>query len=221
MKKRLFAGVLVVILGLSTSCGNASNVSADTTQASVASETSKADLETETTTETENEDSMGSLDAIGDVEVDKGLFNVTLTIPKDFVGETTQEKIDSSVAEKGYKSGTLNEDGSVTYVMSKSQHEELVSAIKESIDEGLAEMVGSESTPNITEIKANDNYTKFTVVTKNAEPDLGEAFAVLQLYMYGGMYGIFAGEPTDNVEVEFVNADTGEVIDSANSANAN
>ena len=31
------------------------------------------------------------------------------------------------------------------------------------------------------------------------------------------MYGIFAGEEADNVHVDFVNADSGEIISSANS----
>lgn len=58
---------------------------------------------------------------------------------------------------KGYKSGTLNGDGSVTYVMNKDQHNELMKGIKESIDSSMAEMIGSESTPNITDVQANSS----------------------------------------------------------------
>ena len=39
----------------------------------------------------------------------------------------------------------------------------------------------------------------------------------MALYMYGGMYGIFAGEKVDNVQVDFVNADSGEIISTGNS----
>ena len=102
--------------------------------------------------------------------------------------------------------------------MNKEQHNELMVGIKESIDTSLAEMVGSENTPNITEVKANDDYTSFTITTKNTEPDLTESFSVLGLYMYGGMYAIFNGETVDNIHVDFVNADTGEIISSSNSA---
>ncbi len=35
--------------------------------------------------------------------------------------------------------------------------------------------------------------------------------------MYGGMYGVFSGEKPENVHVEFVNADSGEVISSGDS----
>ena len=126
--------------------------------------------------------------------------------------------IDKSVKEKGYKSGTLNSDGSVTYVMNKEQHNELMKGIKESIDNSMAEMIGSENTPNITDVQANDDYTSFTVTTKSTELGLAESFSVMAFYTYGGMYAIFNGETADNIHVDFVNADTGEVISSANSS---
>lgn len=37
-------------------------------------------------------------------------------------------------------------------------------------------------------------------------------------YMYGGMYNIFNGTPVENVHVDFVNADSGEIMDSADSS---
>ena len=46
---------------------------------------------------------------------------------------------------------------------------------------------------------------------------MSESFSVMALYMYGGMYGIFSGEEVDNVHVDFKNADSGEIISSANS----
>ena len=160
---------------------------------------------------------MKELEALGDVNVDKGLFNVTLNIPKDYVGETTQKELDEVAKEKGFKSITLNSDGSATYVMTKAQHEELLAGIRESINSSLKEMVGSEEYPNITKIEANEDFTSFTVTTKNQEPDFSESFGILALYMYGGMYGVFSGEKPENVHVDFVNADSGEVISSSNS----
>ena len=40
----------------------------------------------------------------------------------------------------------------------------------------------------------------------------------MAFYTYGGMYAIFNGETVDNIHVDFVNTDTGEVISSANSS---
>ncbi len=173
---------------------------------------------TESSPEAEmSDDDMKGLNAIGDIDVDKGLFNVTMTLPKDFIGDVTQEYLDEYAAERGYKSATLNSDGSVTLKLTKAQHEEILAETRASIDDSLAKMIGSPETPNITDIKANDNYTVFTITTKNTELDFGEAFLVLSLYASGGMYGIFSGEDVDNIRVDYVNAETGEIISSANS----
>lgn len=219
MKKKILAVLLTmtVMTTVLAGCGSKSGDAEQSTAPVVENQTEQA-VDNGTGTEAEStDDGMEQLEAIGDVDVDKGLFNVTLTIPKDFVGDTTQEKLDESVKENGYKSATLNSDGSVTYVMTKAQHEEMLEGIRESLDQSLSEMIGSSDYPNITNVEHNDDYTSFTITTKNAEPDLSESFSVMALYMYGGMYGIFSGEEVDNVHVDFKNADTGEIIGSSNS----
>ena len=219
MKKRALAIILTLAICLSALSGCGSQVEEAKPEAvkSTTAETEKSsEPETEETTET-SDDGMKELEALGDVNVDKGLFNVTLNIPKDYVGETTQKELDELAKEKGFKSITLNSDGSATYVMNKAQHEELLSGIRDSINSSLQEMVGSEEYPNITKIEANEDFTSFTVTTKNQEPDFSESFGILALYMYGGMYAVFSGDEVENVHVDFVNADSGEVISSSNS----
>lgn len=219
MKKKVLAAFMSVVIctAMFTACGQKAG---DTDQGTVPVAENQTNQSTETAESSEadsSDDGMSQLEAIGDVDVDKGIFDVTLTIPKDFVGDTTQEKLDESVKEKGYKSATLNSDGSVTYVMTKAQHKEMMDGITESINNSLAEMAGSEDYPNITSVTANSDFTSFTITTKNAEPDMMESMSVLALYMYGGMYAIFNGETADNIHVDFVNADSREVISSANS----
>jgi ABC-type Na+ efflux pump permease subunit len=209
MKNRVIAIILMGVLCVSMFSGCGSTEVQDTQAESAAVEETTENVEVEGESE---------LDALGDLEVDKGLFNVTLTIPKDWTGDVTQEELDETVKEKGYKSATLNSDGSVTYVMTKSQHKEMLDGIAESINASLEEMVGSEDYPNVTAVTANDDFTGFTITTKNEEPDLSESFAVMALYTYGGMYAIFSGEEVDNIHVDYVNDVSGEVISSANSS---
>ena len=140
-----------------------------------------------------------------------------LTIPADYVGETTQEEINQIVEEKGYKSITLHDDGSATYVMTKSQHEEMMSEMTTQINTYLSDMVGSEDYPNITKIEANEDFTSFTIATTSTELGLNESFSVLVFYMYGGMYNIFNGTEVENIAVDFINEATGQIINSANS----
>ena len=216
MKKVLVMIMTMSILGcLVAGCGSKS-ASADKEQ-SASEETQDSSADAMQATESSTEMDMSQLEALGDVEVDKGVFDVTLYIPKDFAGDTTQQELDESVKEKGYKSATLNSDGSVTYVMTKAQHKEMMDGITDSINQSLSEMVGSEDYPNFTDIKANDDFTSFTITTKSTELGLDESFSVINFYMYGGMYAIFNGTHADNLHVDFVNEATGEVIDSANS----
>ena len=217
--KKVLAIILTFAISLSALSGCGSQVEEAKPEAvkSTTLETEKSsEPEAEETTEN-SDDGMKELEAIGDVNVEKGLFNVTLNIPRDYVGETTQKELDELAKEKGFKSITLNSDGSATYVMNKAQHEELLSGIRDSINSSLQEMVGSEEYPNITKIEANEDFTSFTVTTKNQEPDFAESFGILALYMYGGMYAVFSGDEVENVHVDFVNADSGEVISSSNS----
>ena len=72
--------------------------------------------------------------------IEKGLFDVTLNVPAEYIDEgITQEQLDRTVKEeKELKSATLNNDGSVTYVMSKSQHKKMMEEIKENLDNSLS-----------------------------------------------------------------------------------
>lgn len=205
MKKNLLALLLVASMVLSA-CG--------TTDPAETTETNSTEA-----VSTETAGDLSELDALGDVEVEKNLFNVTITIPADYVGEeATQADLDEVCEAKGYKSITLNEDGSATYVMTKEQHKEMMEETRTLINDSLNEMIGSESYPNITAIEANDDYTEFVVTTKSVELDMAESFSVMGFYLYGGLYAIYNGVEVDNISVKFVNADTGNVISEANSS---
>lgn len=206
MKKNLFIPLIVIAMLSISACG-----SKNTPETSATTETSAAAALSE---ETENR---SELDAIGDVEVEQRLFDVKLEIPADFAGEQTQEELDQLAKENDYKSITLNADGSATYVMTKKQHGEIMKQMAESINTSLSELIGSEDYPNFTNVSTNDTFTEFQITTKSEELDMGESFSVLMFYMYGGMYHIFNGTPVDNVNIKFINADTGTVISESNS----
>ena len=75
-----------------------------------------------------------------------------------------------------------------------------------------------EDYPNFTDIKTNSDFTNFTVTTTASELDLTDSVSVMAFYMYGGMYAIFNGNDSANIHVDFVNADSGEIIDSSDSS---
>lgn len=207
MKKKAAILLLSTILALSA-CGNSD-------QGEVLRYTGEANADTQESSSSDSD--VSDLDALGQIEVDEGLFDVELTIPSDYVGEQTQADLDALAKEYGFKSIVLNADGSATYTMTKKQHKELLREYRAQINGTLDEMIGSEDYPNFTKIEANDNFTEFTITTKSTELDLSESFSVIAFYIYSGMYNVFSGEEVDNVSVTFVNEETGEVISTSNS----
>ena len=153
------------------------------------------------------------------VETDRGLFDVTVTLASSYAEGITQEELDATVAEKGFKSATLNDDGSVTYVMTRDQHAQLMEETRASIERSLSEIPNSEDYPNVTAVEHSDDFTSFSVTTTSSELTFKETLMTLSLYIFGGMYSNFNGTPVDNIHVDFINADTGEVIQSADSRN--
>ena len=206
MKKK-FVTCLLIGSFLLAGCGSATSQ-----DVSASKEQTDKTVETSSVSETS-----ADLEAVGDVNVDKGALSVTITLPAEFIGDTTQEELDTAAKEIGYKV-TLNDDGSATYVMTKKQHKQLMQEYKNNLNEFMSEMIGSEDYPNITNVTANDDFSSYTITTTNTEPDLNESFSVISLYTMSGIYHIFNGTTIDNVHVDFVNADSGQVISSADSS---
>lgn len=209
MKRRMIALTLALLLVLSLAgCGSSKPQTSATTQA-----TTDSTISTETTT------GFDDLEALGEMEVDQNLFTVEITVPAEFIDEgTTQESLDTQVSASGYISATLNDDGSVTYVMTKAAHNEMMNGIRDTLQQSLSEMVGSEEFPSFTKVEANDDFTQFTIETTSTELGLVESFSVLGFYMFGGMYHAFNGTQVDDIAVTFINADTGETVGEAHSS---
>lgn len=213
MKKKLAMLLLTGVLALS-SCGNNTDQDSSSKQSFEPSESSNSE---ESFADFQESSSSDDLDAIGQIDVEEGIFDVELTIPADFIGEQTQSDLDETAKEYGFKSIILNSDGSATYTMTKQQHEKLMEEYRTQLNNTLNELVGSEDYPNFTAIEANENFTEFTITTKSTELDMTESFSVIAFYMLGGWYNAFNGEEVSNISVTFVNATTGEVISTSNS----
>ena len=214
MNRKLLILSLLAALSLGVSaCGDKEGGS-DSSGSAQQQESSEPSSITEESKELESETSS---EESGKIEVEENIFSVELTIPADFVGEQTQEDLDKISEENGFKSVVLNEDGSATYTMTKKQHEDMLSEMKQQLNASLEELIGSEDYPNFTKIEANDNFTEFTITTKSTELDMAESFSVMAFYMYGGMYNVFSGDEVDNINVKFINESTGKLIVESNS----
>ena len=148
------------------------------------------------------------------VEVDKGLLNVEVHLPVTYFDGQTPEEIKAEAKELGYKDCIVHEDGSVTYKMSKSKHEEMLDAYKKAFDESIAATIIEEEGV-VKDIKYNNNLSKIDVYLDEARYDEWDGFSILGYYMMGGYYQMYEGSDTENIDVvvNAINADTKEIID--------
>ena len=149
------------------------------------------------------------------VQVDKGLLNVEVTLPAAmFEGED----LDSSIAEaekEGIKV-TRNDDGSVTYKMSKGRHKEMMKEMETELQKTIEDTKNGEDYPSVKEVSHNKDYSEFTLeVEREAYENSFDGFAVFGLGLSGMFYQLFNGVDPEKYEVKILVKDTstGEVFD--------
>lgn len=197
------------------------SVEAQETVIEIITETEEMTVEepvTEAETEEEIEDEgWDKLDALGKIETENGILTATITIPADLAGDVTQEDLDAK-AGVSYIYGKKNDDGSVTYKMTKAQHKAMLDTLTKSFEESFAGYVEGDDYA-FTKIEHNKDFTQFEVTCSVSKLGLAESFSALAFYMTGGMYGVFSGEKPEKVIVNFYGPD-GQLISTADSSKA-
>lgn len=158
------------------------------------------------------------LAAIGDVQVENGVMTVSLNVPADLAQNITQEIIDAGIGTQ-YQAAFRNQDGSITYKMTKEQHQAMLEQLAVSFDNSLQEMIDNENY-TISNITRNNDFTVFDITLDGAEPSISDSYAAFGLYMYGGLYGVFNGKRPEHVIVNYLDSN-GNLIDSDDSATMN
>lgn len=219
VKKLISIGLVLVLAVSFVGCNGAASSSA-ASSAPVSSIVSSSVSASAANSDSELQEARDTLEALGDIKVEKNAENIKITLPAQFIGKQTQEELDQMAAMRGMQSITLNQDGSATYVMNESQHKEFLKQTADSINQSLKGMFPAQDMPNIISAEANADFTHFTVTTTSTEVSMDESLIAMPLYIFGGMYAIFNGTVDDssfNIQVDFVNADTGAILQTANS----
>ena len=110
----------------------------------------------------------------------------------------------------------LKADGSAAFTLTHDSFEQLLERYRNTIDTGLQGLIEDQgSMINIIDIKADKDYSDFTVTLDNGEFTIMDGFSVIYYYMYGGIYNAFLGNPEKKIAVTFVDKDgnTIETID--------
>lgn len=165
----------------------------------------------------------GTAQTTNTLKAEENLLSVELTIPASLVDDDTAT-LDEEAKSAGVKEITKNDDGSITLKMSKSAHKKLLDEFKAGIDESITEILNDKETyPSLTEITYNDDLTEFTVKVDSNTFGGFEGLSALALYIGGNVYQALNAAPEDQIKtiVNFVNKDTGEIIETGDSSEMN
>lgn len=180
-------------------------------------------------------DSASSEESTSDssLEVEKKLLTVEITLPASMfdsdsevaesgeetasddveIHETPEEYCNRIVKEDGYLSAVPNTDGSVTLTMTKTKHSEMMAEMKQSIDDNIQKSIGDDGFQSIKEVTYNDDVTEFTVkVDREAFEGSWDGLSALTYAFCGAAYQYYSGVSDPRVVVNYIDADTGEVI---------
>ncbi len=150
------------------------------------------------------------------VNVNKGILNVEITLPALFF---EGQDIDQTIAEakkEGVSEVIANNDGSLTYKMSKSKHKEMIANLETSLVESIEEIKNSEDYSSIKDLTHNKSLTEFTlVVDKKIFENSFDGFATISLGIVGMYYQLFNGADSNEYTVTiFIQDETSnEVFD--------
>ena len=208
--KRILAILMVLAMTLSLcACGGGEKSPAQESTSSTNQETMEASDES-----TESVEGAEEVDD-GGIEVDEGLLSVEVTLPASFFEEETPEEIKAAAEENGFKECIVNEDGSVTYKMSKAKHKEMLEEMKASMDESIDEMInGEDAVESFVKIEYKDEFSSFDVYVNPELYTEWDGLYVLAFYLSGAYYQAFDGKDVEKIDivVNFINNDTNEII---------
>jgi len=153
--------------------------------------------------------------AAGQIGVDKNLLTVELIFPASYFEDLNANTFDSEayIKENDFLSAKVQEDGSVSVLMTKSRHEELLNELSVSINSTITDYKNSLAYPYIKDIEHNEDYSSFTmkVNRKGYESDI--CFAETTLVINVAFYHMIAGIDT-KIQFTTIDFDTGEIITS-------
>ena len=190
MKKSLIlVPILIIALTVLAGCGKKEDASATVANTTVPATTAPATTATDITIPTPS--------VPIDIQVDKDLLDVTVTLPAGFTGSEEIKKQTIAEAKAEGIAVKENADGSVSYTMSKAKYEETMKTLEDSLTEGFDQLINDSEIKVFKSITANNDYTEIKVVVNKATYEEIKPF--FNIYLLGinigtGIYHVFNGK---------------------------
>ena len=155
------------------------------------------------------------------IQVEKNLLSVDVTLPALFAESEGEMGSLLEMNEEDKESGILkkvqNEDGSVTYTMSKAKHKKMMKEMRAGVADLKEELVNSTDFTSFKDITFDKKMQKIQVVVdREAFENSFDGFGVMGLGFYSLFYQVLDGQKSDKIQtvIEYVDETTNEVFES-------
>lgn len=204
-----------------TGCSGSSDETAEATSAEVGTDN------TDSATPEPEEGDGDVTENSGEIAVDEGLLSTEVRLPRDLftMGSEnpdelpTQEELQASIDEEGRDiEVSINDDGTVSYRMSRNEFNRFKDDLKASVDETIQTSINEES--NIYKsVTYTDDLKEFEVVVDRKTYENSMSFLGFGLLLSSGFYQAFTGVDESDVFIiiNYKDEKTGEVFDTYDS----
>lgn len=127
---------------------------------------------------------------------------VEITIPGFFFEEEMLDEIVAEMEAEGDKKVTLNDDGSLTYQMPKSEYKQFMKEMETETIAYLDEIKNSDDFISIKDITYKKDFSELTIVASQDDFENSfDSFAILGIGMTAMYYQVFDGNNFESVKV--------------------
>lgn len=150
------------------------------------------------------------------IKVDKGILSVKVTLPTSLFSDGDIEKTIADAKKEGVNEVIRNEDGSLTYVVSKAKYGEMMKSVKDSMNTTIDDLKTGKDFASIKDVAHNDSFSEFIVtVDKEAYNNSMDAFATMVIGLSSMLYQAFDGVSPENnkITIKLKDEKTGNVFD--------
>ena len=136
------------------------------------------------------------------IEVDKGIFNVEVTLPPELFEDEEVSHIEAEIKEDSNAEVIQNDDGSITFKMSKKDHKKMMSEMKDGFIETIDEIVEDDEFSSIKDITYNKDFTEIKISSdKEVFENSFDGIATFSLGLGSMYYQAFNGKDLEKEKV--------------------
>ncbi len=131
--------------------------------------------------------------------------DVQVTIPLSLLQLSGQPieitQIDQVAKAQGMKGAVMDDEKSLTYIMTDSKHKEMVTEMKESLMDTKDDLITGNDFPSFVDIRNNEEFSEFHIVVDKSKYESGEdRFGMIGIVFESLMYQLFNGAGVDEYE---------------------